>query len=810
LEEDILERKDYSRLPLYALFGMAFTGVVVCCYVLIMMGTAFLSLGSMASASPRDEEDCLVLAKNLPIGCDTTLDTTLFEDIEGDPVAYEWYGPFTPASGPNPDAVIPEGTHAVSLLAIDGTGRPTPLTCYVRVEPTVSFSLHAKRGKVILDLPRTEEAQRLDIYRAPAAEPEEMRRIAQLPPDTLTYTDSAVNDTVYLYAVAVLQDGQWSFSTIRAAHPYGMLPRWNDPPVICSLPVATAQAGLPYTYDILAVDPQEDELTYSLDNPQEEMSIDPRTGLIEWLPEMAGDHHITVRVTDGKGDETTQTFILEVEDPVDPNKLPQAHAGGPYTAEVNQPVSFNGSGSYDPDSTHLSYVWAFGDGEQGTGALPIHTYAASGTYPVVLTVIDGNGGISTVSTTVAVGECLAPEINLSINPSAVQPGEPCLLVWTSEKADTLTMDQGIGEVGTSGTLMIYPEKTTTVTLTARGRCGTTDTTVVAMVHEPPVLDVTVTAHAIRQGETAAIAWTSSRAETVTIDQGVGDVMPEGTITVAPDKSTRYTITARGPGGSSARTETIEVLPGTFADIEASPSTIARGQVSVLRWTSSGDQHLWIDQDIGPVDPSGSLEVSPQSTTTYTLTAEGPSGTTTDMVTIIVHPPPEVCILAEPSVVDPGQTSTMRWTSQNAYKAFLDNGIGEVNLDGTIVLAPSETTTYTLTIQGEGGIATASVTVTVPETPEVIIAVFPNTVEAGRPCMLSWTSRNADGAFLDNEIGAVAPSGSIEVCPSETTTYTITATGNGGRATTGQVIVTVIQTSGTSPDPPHEGPGRTPP
>ena len=63
----------------------------------------------------------------------------------------------------------------------------------------------------------------------------------------------------------------------------------------------------------------------------------------------------------------------------------------------------DGSASYDPDGTIVSYVWDSGDGNTGSGVTTNHTYAAAGTYTVVLTVTDDGGATDTNTQTVPVG-----------------------------------------------------------------------------------------------------------------------------------------------------------------------------------------------------------------------------------------------------------------------------------------------------------------------------------------------------------------------------------------------------------------------
>lgn len=78
------------------------------------------------------------------------------------------------------------------------------------------------------------------------------------------------------------------------------------------------------------------------------------------------------------------------------NDPPVADAGGPYKGRSWSPVSFDGSGSYDPDEGELgdyvsTYIWDFGDGSVITTSSPTttHTYPHGNfDYTVTLTVKD--------------------------------------------------------------------------------------------------------------------------------------------------------------------------------------------------------------------------------------------------------------------------------------------------------------------------------------------------------------------------------------------------------------------------------------
>jgi PKD repeat protein len=109
----------------------------------------------------------------------------------------------------------------------------------------------------------------------------------------------------------------------------------------------------------------------------------------------AGTYQVTLKVTDNGGKTASVTKAVTVAENVSPTAS--------FTSSANNlAVSFNGTGSTDPDGTISSYAWNFGDGSTGTGSTTSHTYAAAGTYTVQLTVTDNDGGVGSTTRTVTV------------------------------------------------------------------------------------------------------------------------------------------------------------------------------------------------------------------------------------------------------------------------------------------------------------------------------------------------------------------------------------------------------------------------
>jgi hypothetical protein len=130
--------------------------------------------------------------------------------------------------------------------------------------------------------------------------------------------------------------------------------------------------------------------------------------------------------------------------------------------------------------------------------------------------------------------------------------------------------------------------------------------------------------------------------------------------------------------------------------------------------------------------------------------------------------PTVTLSAEPAAISRGESATLRWSSTNATSASLAPGIGDVPVNGSREVSPTETTTYTITVTGPGGQASKSATVTVRATGNFVISnlrvgpVRQGLTEILLPMMVDFVdpSGTAYCDYLERDILITANMGSL--------------------------------------------------
>jgi hypothetical protein len=149
-------------------------------------------------------------------------------------------------------------------------------------------------------------------------------------------------------------------------------------------------------------------------------------------------------------------------------------------------------------------------------------------------------------------------------------------------------------------------------------------------------------------------------------------------------------------------------------LSASPSTIDEGQSATLSWSSSNADSCSANWTGGSAT-SGSVSVSPATTSTYSISCSNRRKSASDSVTVTVNtvsePVPTVSLSASPSSIDEGQSAALSWSSTDANSCSA-SWTGSSATSGSQSVSPGETTTYSISCDGDGGSANDSVSVIV--------------------------------------------------------------------------------------------------
>ena len=315
---------------------------------------------------------------------------------------------------------------------------------------------------------------------------------------------------------------------------------------------------------------------------------------------------------------------------------------------------------------------------------------------------------------------------------------------------------------------------------------------------------------ICSGGSSTLRWTTTGADSVSINRGIGDVDDDGSRSVSPTTTTTYTLTATNRSGSDTCAATVRVWDPPTASISASRTTINEGESFTLSWTTSNAGSARINQGIGSVTPNvgGRQTLTPSAGKhTYTITASKATGSpcsdATDSVMVTVgppEPPPDPPVIdsftANPTSVDLGEQSTLSWTVRGATGLSINQGVGSVTplTSGSKTVTPDmskASTTYTLTASDGSGNDTETETVTI-NAPGITCSASPTLIDPGGKSKLTWEATSAKSVSISPNPGGGTPgtSGMQEVTLTRKTTYTFRATGSASRTASCTVTVKV--------------------
>ncbi|MCS6922861.1 MAG: hypothetical protein NZM10_00630 [Fimbriimonadales bacterium] len=255
------------------------------------------------------------------------------------------------------------------------------------------------------------------------------------------------------------------------------------------------------------------------------------------------------------------------------------------------------------------------------------------------------------------------------------------------------------------------------------------------------------------------------------------------------------------------------LPVAIEEFVAEPAQITAGETATLRWTVRHAEKVLIEPALGEFDPNRtrSVQVQPQTTTTYRLIARNRYGEQIREVVVIVQNAPEppapviTKFYAEPPQIKRGESVLLRWEVQNATELILTPPGGQ-KLDPAMPgfeHRPSRTTEYELIARNAAGKSVSKkikVEVIDPSLAQILsFTAQPEQIQRGESAVLRWETLNAVRVEIDNGVGRVDPrQGEFTVTPTTTTTYTLTAYDSEGRPAQAKVTVKVETPSEPAP------------
>jgi hypothetical protein len=275
--------------------------------------------------------------------------------------------------------------------------------------------------------------------------------------------------------------------------------------------------------------------------------------------------------------------------------------------------------------------------------------------------------------------------------------------------------------------------------------------------------------------------------------------------VCPTVTTTYTLTVTDASGCTG-TDNVTITVSTIIAEAGNPSTICNGSCVTIGGapTASGGTpvytYVWSSVPVSVVPATANPNVCPTVTTIYNLTVTDANGCTgTDNVTITVTtvtaeagPPVTIC---KGNCTTIGGAPTASGGTPAYIYAWSSLPASVVPATANPSVCPTVTTTYNLTVTDANGCTgTDNVTVTVMTViaeagPPVTICIGNCTTIGGAPTATGGTPAYSY-AWSSVPVSVIPATANPNVCPTVTTTYTLTVTDASGCTGTDNVTITV--------------------
>ncbi|MBP8033203.1 MAG: gliding motility-associated C-terminal domain-containing protein [Bacteroidia bacterium] len=424
------------------------------------------------------------------------------------------------------------------------------------------------------------------------------------------------------------------------------------------------------------------------------------------------------------------------------------------------------------------FIWT-----ASAGATPpaVGTVTVSPSVTTTYTVLSGTGACTTTAVA-TVSISLTPSISITPSFSTICLGQSVTLTSSGSAPFVWTASTGTTPAS-AATVTVSPTTTTTYTvLSGTGACTATAVATVS-ISLTPSISITPSLSTICLGETVTLTSTGSAPFVWTASSGTN---PTGSATVVVTPSTTTTYTVLSGAGTCTTTAFATVSISIVPPITITPSVSAICAGSSQTLTASGvGPFVWTASSGTTPPASGTVVVTPGSTTSYTVLSGTGACTTTAIAIVSITATPSIAITPAFTTLCLGESTTLTSGGAAPYVWTASSGTNPASA-GSVTVTPTTTTTYT--VLSGSGTCTATAVATVSIAPALSITITPSlsTICNGQSTALSSTGAGPF-AWTASSGTNPSPTSTVTVNPLTTTTYTVLS---GTGACTAQAVATI--------------------
>ncbi|MEZ4776574.1 MAG: hypothetical protein R3D00_25585 [Bacteroidia bacterium] len=221
-----------------------------------------------------------------------------------------------------------------------------------------------------------------------------------------------------------------------------------------------------------------------------------------------------------------------------------------------------------------------------------------------------------------------------------------------------------------------------------------------------------------------------------------------------------------------------VLP-VITLFKASHKKIALGTPIRLSWEVFEADTVELNPGEEVLPKKGMMDVMPDETTEYIITARNEIGARTLAVEVVLDAPQIHYFDATDTQIQVDFPMIFHWEVENGAELSLDMGIGDVSGRSFTEAMLTQPGVCTLTARNKSGEDSVSITLTIGKPDIISFYAGGETIRVGEPNILYWEVLNAEKVILEPDGLELTGLSSTEVFPDRTTAYTLRAVNAAG-------------------------------